>query len=138
MVENNQAKLPWDFQIQTDKVLMANQPDIVVADKQRRKVVIKDVAIHGDSKIREKEDKELKKYRGLREDLEKRLRVTVAIVVPVVIRALWAVTPKLGEWLQQISVMTSEISVLGTQRYCAHCPTGQKCYKEGRVVNKRN
>lgn len=28
VVENNQAKLPWDFQIQTDKVLMANQPDI--------------------------------------------------------------------------------------------------------------
>lgn len=93
MVDNNQAKLPWDFQIQKDKVLMANQPDTVVADKQRRKVVIIDVAIHGDSKIREKEDKELQKYRGLREDLEKRLRVTVAIVVPVVIRALWAATP---------------------------------------------
>lgn len=137
VVENNQAKLPWDFQIQTDKVLMANQPDIVVADKQRRKVVIIDVAIHGDSKIREKEDKELKKYQGLRQDLEKRLRVTVAIVVPVVIRALWAGTPKLGERLQQISVMTSEISVLGTQRYCAHCRTVQKCYKEGTVVNKR-
>ena len=34
-----------------------------------------------------------------------------AKVIPVVIGALGAVTPKLGEWLQQIPGRTSEISV---------------------------
>ena len=34
-----------------------------------------------------------------------------ASVVPVVIGALKAVTPKLGEWLQQMPGITSEISV---------------------------
>ena len=35
-----------------------------------------------------------------------------ASVIPVVIRAFRAVTPKLGEWLQQISGITCEISIM--------------------------
>ena len=33
MVDNDRTKIPWDFQIQTDKLVMANQPDIVVVNK---------------------------------------------------------------------------------------------------------
>lgn len=55
MAENDQAKLLWDFQIQTDKVVMANQPDIV-ADKQRNTAVVIDVAMPSSSKIRKKEN----------------------------------------------------------------------------------
>lgn len=39
MVENNRAEVLWDFQIQTDKMVMANQPDIVVVIKQQKKAV---------------------------------------------------------------------------------------------------
>lgn len=35
MVENIRAEVLWDFQIQTDKMVMANQPDIVVVIKQQ-------------------------------------------------------------------------------------------------------
>ncbi|TWW71259.1 hypothetical protein D4764_17G0007420 [Takifugu flavidus] len=34
MLENKQAKILWDFQTQTDKMVVANQPDIVVVDKR--------------------------------------------------------------------------------------------------------
>ncbi len=64
------------------------------------------MAILSDSNIRKKEHEKLKKYQGL----EKMWGVK-ATVVPVSIRALKAVTPKLGEWLQQIPGTTSEISV---------------------------
>ena len=47
---------------------------------------------------------------GLKEKLE-RTRKVKAKVVPVVIGALGAVTPKLEEWLQQIPGTTSELSV---------------------------
>lgn len=57
--------------------------------------------ILGGSNIREEEHKKLKKYQGLRAELEKMWRVK-ATVVPVVILALDAVTNKPGEWLQQI------------------------------------
>ena len=110
VVENDQAKILWDFQIQTDKLVMANQPDIVLIDKQQKKAVVIDVAIPSDSNIRKKEHEKLEKYQGLKKELEKMWGVK-ATVVPVVIGALGAVTHKLGEWLQQIPGTTSEVSV---------------------------
>ncbi|KAF7652694.1 hypothetical protein LDENG_00093610, partial [Lucifuga dentata] len=34
VVENGRAKVLWDFKFQTDKQLLANQPDMVVVDKE--------------------------------------------------------------------------------------------------------
>ncbi|XP_051929435.1 uncharacterized protein LOC127605701 [Hippocampus zosterae] len=70
--------------------------------------------------IRKKEHEKLEKYQGLREELERAWKVKVT-VVPVVVGALGAVTPKLDEWLQQIPGTTLDISVqkcavLGTAR----------------------
>uniref|UniRef100_A0A669EZW7 Reverse transcriptase domain-containing protein n=1 Tax=Oreochromis niloticus TaxID=8128 RepID=A0A669EZW7_ORENI len=110
VMENDRAKILWDFQMQTDKMVVANQPDIVVVDKQKKTAVVIDVAVPNDSNIRKKEHEKLEKYQGLREELERMWRIKVT-VVPVVIGALGAVTPKLGEWLQQIPGTTSEISV---------------------------
>ncbi|XP_051911362.1 uncharacterized protein LOC127593748 [Hippocampus zosterae] len=120
VVENNRAKILWDFLIQTDKMVMANQPDIVIIDKGQRKAVVVDVAVPSDGNIRKKEHEKLEKYQGLREELERAWKVKVT-VVPVVVGALGAVTPKLDEWLQQIPGTTSDISVqkcavLGTAR----------------------
>lgn len=57
-------------------------------DKQRKTVVVMDVA--NDSKIKNEEHEKLERYRGLREELEKMGRVKVT-VVQVVFRALGAV-----------------------------------------------
>ncbi len=72
VVENDRAKILWDFQIQTDKMAIANQPDIVVVDKQRKTAVVIEVAIPSDNNIKKKEHEKLKKYQGMREELEKR------------------------------------------------------------------
>ena len=32
--EKNRAKILWDFQIQSDTIVMANQPDVAVVNKQ--------------------------------------------------------------------------------------------------------
>ena len=52
----------------------------------------------------------LEKYQGLKEELERMWGVK-ASVVPVGLRALVEVIPKLGELLQQITGMTLETSV---------------------------
>ena len=52
-----------------------------------------------------KEHKKLKKYQGVKEQVEKMWELKTA-VLPVLIE----VTPKLGQWLQQVSGNTSEIS----------------------------
>ena len=45
----------WDFSIQTDHVIEARRPDLVVADKKERSCKIIDFSVPGDSRIEEKE-----------------------------------------------------------------------------------
>jgi len=52
VVEKDRTKILWDFQIQTDKQVMANQPDIVVCDKLQKKAVVIDVAAPSDNNIK--------------------------------------------------------------------------------------
>ena len=50
---------------------MANQPDIVMVNKNQRAAVVVDVATLTDGQIRKKEHKKFEKYQGLKEELEK-------------------------------------------------------------------
>ena len=105
LIENDKAKIGRDFQIQTDRIVVANQLDIMVVDTQEKKAAGVDVPIPSDSNVRKKEQERAKQ--GARKD--------------VVIRALWPVTPKMGELLQQIQGQISEIfvqndAILGTPK----------------------
>ena len=51
VVENDKFKILWDFTIQTDHIISARRPDIVVIDKQKKKCQIIDVAIPVDGRI---------------------------------------------------------------------------------------
>ncbi|KAF7655229.1 hypothetical protein LDENG_00059120 [Lucifuga dentata] len=83
---------------------------MVVVNKEQKRVVVIDVAIPSDGNIKKKEHEKLEKYQRLKEELDQMWKVK-STVVPVVIGTLGAVTPKLGEWLQQIPGTTSEVSV---------------------------
>ncbi|KAI3361991.1 hypothetical protein L3Q82_012339 [Scortum barcoo] len=50
-IDTIQAKILWDFQIQTAKLMMANQTDIALTDKQQKTAVMIDVAIHSNCNI---------------------------------------------------------------------------------------
>ena len=60
VVENNRAKLLWDFQIQTDRKVLANQTDIFIIDKQK-KAVVKDIAVPSDS------NRNMRSWRNIRD-----------------------------------------------------------------------
>ncbi|KAF7666275.1 hypothetical protein LDENG_00113730, partial [Lucifuga dentata] len=80
VAENNRAKVPWDFKFQTDKQLLANQPDVVVVDKEQKRAVVIDVAVPADSNIRKKEHEKIEKYQGLKEELERTWKVKSKVV----------------------------------------------------------
>ena len=52
----------WDFNIQTDHVIEAWRPDLVVVDEKERSCEIIDFAVPGDSRIEKKEKEKIKKY----------------------------------------------------------------------------
>jgi len=92
-VEKNRAEILCDFQIQTDKQVMANQSDIVVVNKLQKKAVVMDVAIPSDRNIEEEKHKKLEKYQGQNEEVEKMWELKTAVVPG----ALRSVTLKLSE-----------------------------------------
>ena len=74
VLENEDYKILWDSSIQTDHVIEAQRPDLVVVDKQRRTCKIINFAVPGDSRIEEKEKERTEKIsrskKGFTEDLE--------------------------------------------------------------------
>ena len=60
----------WDFSIQTDHVIEAQRPDLVVVDKERSCQII-NFAVPGDSGIEEKEKDKIEKYQELGRELQK-------------------------------------------------------------------
>ena len=81
--------------VHCDCKIEARRPDIVFIDeKDRDQVVMIDVAIPGDGRVKEKELEMLGKYQLLKDEIVKVWHMQKVIVVPVVIEALGAVSVK--------------------------------------------
>jgi hypothetical protein len=118
--QNDQAKILWDFHIQTDKQVIANQPDIVLIDKSKKKAIIIDIAIPNDVNIKSKEHEKITKYQPLAEELSRIWKVKTK-VIPVVVGALGALTSTHEQWLseipgQQDSNKIQKCTLLGTAK----------------------
>ena len=70
----------WDFSIQTDHVIEAARPDLVLVDKKERISKIIDFAVPGNSRIEEKEKDKTEKYQDLGRELQKTWNVKVKII----------------------------------------------------------
>jgi hypothetical protein len=58
---NNTVTILWNQQVQTDRTIPSNKPDIIIRDNEKRTCMLIDVAISGDRNVIEKEaDKILK------------------------------------------------------------------------------
>ena len=120
VLENEDYKILWDFSIQTDHVIEAQKPDLVVVDKKKRTCKIIDFAVPGDSRIEAKEKEKIDKYQDLRRELQKIWNVRVKII-PLVVGALGAIPKQFNNRLKEIGI-TVEIGqvqktvLLGTAR----------------------
>ena len=61
----------WDFSIQTDHVVEARRPDLVLVDKKERICKIIDFVAPGDCRIEEKVKNKIEKYQDLGRELQK-------------------------------------------------------------------
>ena len=84
VIETPQVKILWDFNIQTDKVIDARHPDIVVTNKDKRESWIVDIAIPGDLRVREKEIEKREKYQDLAMEIRRLWKTSVKVVLIVV------------------------------------------------------
>ena len=91
MVSEN-FKILWDYKVQCERKIEARRPDMVFTDKKEREVVIIDVAIPGDDRVKDKELEKLEKYQLLKGEIAKVWHMRKVVVMPVVIGALAAVS----------------------------------------------
>ena len=89
----------WDVSIQTDHVIEAWRPDLVVVEKKERSCKIIDFAVPGDSRIEEKEKDKIEKYQDLGTELKKTWNVKVKII-PLVVGSLGAIPKQFGNRLK--------------------------------------
>ena len=107
VIENQNAKILWDFSIQTDHVIQARRPDIVVKDKGISHIWVIDIAVPGDGRVEEKEKEKGEKYQELAREIQ-RLWNTSVNVIPVVVGALGAVA-RLEEELSMLDIDKKEV-----------------------------
>ena len=67
----HRKKILREFSIQTDYVIEARRPDLVVVDKKERSYKVIDYAVPEDSRIEEKEKYKIEKYQDLGSELQK-------------------------------------------------------------------
>ena len=90
-------KLLWDFNIQTDHLISARRPDLIIINKKKKKKKKKkiskivDFAVPADHRIKLKECEKRDKYLDLARELKKLWKMKMTII-PIVIGAFGTVT----------------------------------------------
>ena len=103
-MEDDHVKLIWDISIQCDNVIEARRPDLVLIDKKAKSLVITDIAIPGDCRIREKEIEKVQKYQNLKRELKKLQSLRKVEVVPVVVGALGFISKGFSGWMDTLGI----------------------------------
>lgn len=108
----------YDQQIQTDRTIAANKPDIVIRDLAKKSCLLIDVAVPCDQNVVTKEAEKRLKYKSLEIEISRMWGVK-AQVVPIVIGALGFVPQNLSKNLSKLPGNSKdwevqEIALFGT------------------------
>ena len=103
VLKNETHKLQWNFEIQTDHLISASRPDLIIINKNERTSRIVDFTVLADHRVKLKENEKRDKYHTLTWELKKlwNLKVTV---MPIVIGALSIITKRLEQGLEDFEI----------------------------------
>ena len=108
--ENEEYKILWDFSIQTDHVIEARRPDMIIVEKKSNKCQIIDFAVPYDTRVDEKEKEKIQKYQDLARELKKLWNKNVK-VIPVIVGALGTTPSRLSKRLKEIGINTKIVEL---------------------------
>ena len=101
--ENDTHKLLWNFNLQTDHLIPARRPDLMIINKKHKICKIVNFAVPADHRINLKECEKKDKYFNLARELKKLWNMKVTIV-PIVIGAFGTITKGLLKCLEDLEV----------------------------------
>jgi hypothetical protein len=92
----------WNQQVQTDRTIPNNKPDIIIRDNEKRTCMLIDVAISGDRNVIKKEAEKILRYKDLTIKIQ-RTRNVKTRVIPVVIGATGIIAKSFRKYVSNIS-----------------------------------
>jgi hypothetical protein len=102
VVEISDDTILWDHNIQTDRTLVSNRPDIVIIMKDKIQII--DVGIPLDSNVKETELSKMDKYQELGTEMRKIHGIEKkSEVIPIVISATGCVRSGIRSYIERIS-----------------------------------
>ena len=84
--QEGQVTILWNQQVQTDRTIPNNKPDIIISDNEKGTCMLIDVAISGDRNVIKKEAEKILKYKDLRIEIQSKWNVKTK-VIPVIMGA---------------------------------------------------
>jgi hypothetical protein len=91
----------WNQQVQTDRTIPNNKPDIIIRDNENRTCMLIDVAISGDRNVIKKEAEKILKYKDLTTEIQRMWNVKTK-VIPVIIGATGTISKSLRKYVSNI------------------------------------
>jgi len=86
----------WNQQVQTDRTIPNNKPDIIIHDNEKGTCMLIDDAISGDRNVIKKEAEKILKYKDLTREIQRMWNVKTK-VIPVIIGA----TGTISKWFRK-------------------------------------
>ena len=90
----------WNQQVQSDRTIPNNKPDIIIRDNEKRTCMLLDVAISGDRNVIKKAAKILK-YKDLTIEIQRMWNVETK-VIPVIIGATGTISKSFRKYVSNI------------------------------------
>lgn len=123
VLENEHAKILWNFPVQTDHTVRHNKPDILLVDKNERHAIIIDIAVPSDYNITRKRAEKIQNYQDLSYELKQIWQVDKVTIVPVIIGATGVIHKGFEDIKTKLDIKMNtreaqKIVILGTVNIC--------------------
>jgi len=99
--QGGKVTILWNQQIQTDKTIPSNKPDIIFRDNEKGTYMLIDVAISGDRNVIKKEANRILKYKDLTIVIQRMWNVKTK-VIPVIIAATGTISKSFRKYVSNI------------------------------------
>ena len=91
----------WNQQVQTDRTIPNNKPDIIIRDNEKRTCVLINVAISGDINVIKKEAEKILKYKDLAIEIQRIWNVKTKMI-PVIIGATGTISKSFRKYVSNV------------------------------------
>jgi len=104
LVETSQGgrvTILWNQQVQTDRTVPNNKPDIIIRDNEKGTCMLMDVAISGDRNVIKKEAENILNYKDLTIEIQRMWNVKTK-AIPVIIGATGTISKSFRKYVSNI------------------------------------